>query len=182
MDSIVGLIVYLFGQCGLLFEWLGLSSKPPSTYTCGLGGEGMYQTPWVLFLGGPYESFWYAYTSHGIMVRQHSGVHLWSIWIVYTHGTPWITLDPSIVHRSEWTRALDRVSNFFFNIKSLNLWATDEGVRGMGLILDVISGPIQDSYLVPLSLGPHLATSHHNTVRDVCTGTLKKYEEAVYET
>ena len=30
----------------------------------------------------------------------------------------------------------------FFNIKSLNLWATDEGVRGMGLTPNLIYGPI----------------------------------------
>ena len=43
----------------------------------------------------------------------------------------------------DWTVG-SRVEFFSFNIKSLNLWATDEGVRGMGLIPNLISGLIQD--------------------------------------
>ena len=44
-----------------------------------------------------------------------------------------------------------------FNIKSLNLCAADEGVRGMGLTPNLIYGPIQDvspSPSTPMISGP----------------------------
>ena len=38
---------------------------------------------------------------------------------------------------------------FFFNIKSLNLWATDAGVRSMVLTRNLIYGIIQDVFFYP---------------------------------
>ena len=40
---------------------------------------------------------------------------------------------------------------FFFNIKSLSLWATGEGVGGIRLTPNLIYGPIQDASFLPPS-------------------------------
>ena len=57
----------------------------------------------------------------------------------------------------DWTVG-SRFKFLSFNIKSLNLWATDEGVKGMGTTPNLIFGLIQDvsSYppQVPWSVGP----------------------------
>ena len=79
---------------------------------------------------------------------------------------------PFELHWIHWvftnSNGLDRGSFFFFNIKSLNLWVTDESV-GMRLTPNLISGPIQNvssqhpyaPHKVPWSVGPHLVVPHN---------------------
>ena len=72
---------------------------------------------------------------------------------IYIHPNHPRTWDPLNYTRSikfspnqmDWTVG-SKFFFFFFNIKSLNLWVTDEGVRGMGLTPNSIYGPIQDVY------------------------------------
>lgn len=59
---------------------------------------------------------------------------------------------------SPMTGLSERGSIFFYNIKSLNLWAMGEGVRGMLLTLNLISGPIENVYFHPSVL---LLVGHH---------------------
>ena len=44
---------------------------------------------------------------------------------------PLIVTNPKDWYTSEWIELLDRGLNIFLHMKPLNLWATDEGVRGM---------------------------------------------------
>ena len=68
---------------------------------------------------------------------------------MYTHGTYLSTLDPSSFHLFKWIGPWDRGSYLFFNIKSLNLWVTDEGVKGMGLTQTWYMGPSKMSLSIP---------------------------------
>lgn len=68
--------------------------------------------------------------------RRHHDGPTWHESKPSTHVGPWITLDQE--------------STFFFlQYKSLDLWAMNEGIRGMELNLNLIAGPIKDVSFQP---------------------------------
>ena len=81
---------------------------------------------------------------------QHSGadfmihpnnLHTWDL-LKHTRAIKFLPI------QMDWIVG-SKVDFFFFNIKSLNLWAVDEGVRDMGLTPNLIYGPIQDVFFHP---------------------------------
>lgn len=78
----------------------------------------------------------------------------------------WMSWIPSVLHRSEWTGLLDWNEKHLVHSKPLNLSATDEGVRMMGLTWKFIYGlvpfgsfyPAPHSWLVGPQVGPQIVS------------------------
>ena len=89
-------------------------------------------------------------SSHRASVRTIGGAHLATNINLAQIGTPLIVTNPKVWHLSKWTEPLEGGHNFFLNMKSLNLWAADEGVRGMGLGSNSILGVVPQRSFHPL--------------------------------